>query len=360
MADIKVGWSAAFQAGESMKACKKSVDAVVDTVSKIQKSPVFYSDGLSQYKSIIQNVNRQIQEESEGLGRLRDNLDAVIALYKETEQNLSGRKQTPAGKKNGRTKHKSKGKSIYKPDVAELVFKGIGEAGVIGGAISCIHKLINAGWKDDKILAGLKSTKELAKMAGKVAGVVNAGSIKAEWNKLLSKPEAYTTGYFWGKGAKTAEKVKVCTKWIGTAINAGIFGYENYQQVKEGKITADEAVISTAASTLADVGVDMAVGVAVTPIAATVGAPALVAGVVSVGVTWGLNEFCKSVTGDDIAHTVGKAAISVKREIEKSETVKAVGNKIMDSAEQIAQSAKSMGRKIFSPWMKNVPQVSYV
>ena len=106
---------------------------------------------------------------------------------------------------------------------------------------------------------------------------------------------------FFDTGAKAAGKLKVVTKWGGHLLTLAANAFENYDEFKGQEGMESRMVAETVLETATDIGL----GMAATAVLASVGAPAVAAGVIGVGVVWVGNEVCKWMTGgDDIGEVV--------------------------------------------------------
>lgn len=228
-------------------------------------------------------------------------------------------------------------KKASRKGAAEIANEILGEAGFIGGIAAFATKPV-AKWMDTGIFSfgetGAKALSEISKSGGK------AFKTLSEWNKsdkdlnLLSrmKPEQAKKTNFkrlfglndvftghaskassWGEkfiancGKRTKEVFKDFTKGGakaafalgGVALTAIGNGIDNYEEANSGEITKVRAVEETILETAIDVGTGFVIGTAVAAgVAATVGsAPVLAVGLLTVGVTIGLDYACKEITG---------------------------------------------------------------
>ena len=160
------------------------------------------------------------------------------------------------------------------------------------------------------------------------------------------------------KATTVGDKVKVGAKWAGVVFSATTNGISNYQEYKDGKISAKRAVAETITETAVDVAVGTLVTTAVTAGAAALGfasAPAVVVGAVAVGVTWLADAGCRFLTkkyggeeksltetlSDFILDAGGAVADAAKGAIDKGG--KFIGNAVNSMGKAVAKWLPAFG-----------------
>jgi hypothetical protein len=146
------------------------------------------------------------------------------------------------------------------------------------------------------------------------------------------------------------DSTKATFSVVSTAFSAVSNGIDNYNEYKSGEISAFRAVEETIGETVVDTAVDWAIGTAIAAAATTVGAPAVVAGVVTVGVSWAADTLCKklykAVTGEEkgLTEVVSDFYIdNIEKQVKKKiQNVQAVGSAVVSGAKSVISSATKM------------------
>lgn len=214
--------------------------------------------------------------------------------------------------------------------LGEAFFDAIGKMGILGATADGIADMVN-GFDDPKnksdmykaLLGGadkfVESFGDLAENAFKKADDVdlksvlvgnwNEGSLMDEfgdvvnasgWKDKFFEQIKGDVADFSVKNADTVgDKIKVGTKWAGTAISFVSSAIDNQDEYREGKITKERAVAETITETAVDLAIDAAAtaGAAIATSALLgAAAPAVVVGVAAVGITWAADSVTKFVT----------------------------------------------------------------
>lgn len=142
----------------------------------------------------------------------------------------------------------------------------------------------------DSILGGIKNG-DLSGALGTMKG--NAGeAISAGLNGAADEYKLF------GEGVTAADKVSASANWAAAILDNG---FDNYDEYKNGGISAGRAVAETAVETAVDVGMDIGANAAIGIAAAalTPAAPAVAVGLAASAAVWGINAGVEYFTGKD-------------------------------------------------------------
>lgn len=142
----------------------------------------------------------------------------------------------------------------------------------------------------DSILGGIKNG-DLSGALGTMKG--NAGeAISAGLNGAVDEYKLF------GEGVTAVDKVNASANWAAAILDNG---FDNYDEYKNGGISAGRAVAETAVETAVDVGMDIGANAAIGIAAAalTPAAPAVAVGLAASAAVWGINAFVEYSTGKD-------------------------------------------------------------
>lgn len=174
-------------------------------------------------------------------------------------------------------------------DVLSLLKGADGLAGQIAGMAG--KKAADRNWADFWLGNISKS------IFDDLDGVKPASSGWAKWKAYMKKELSMEDYKFSvGRNAKAASNVKAATKWAGAALSFAITALDNKEEqggVMNGRAW-EETIVETGLGALEGLAVGAAVGAAA---AAIGGAPVLVAGAATVGVTWLVDMGYKAISG---------------------------------------------------------------
>lgn len=264
----------------------------------------------------LKAIAKNIQNETIALRTMKKVLEESISAYRTYENTVIGNVRSVANVEGENTlqggwKTSDKGSGTLQLSWSDLIYKIVGKCGPAAGV-----NVVTAWFrKEDKIEAGIDSTKALNSVIGSFAGMVNGLQTKgnqAKWYELLfglnvdknapktfgesvSKQLGKDLGFGVGNVTK-ANKVKIGTKWGGHLLTVGTDVYQNYKECKSGKISWQRAVMETIIQSVADVGIGVAATALASAFLAPVGPAALAVGITAVGVTWIAESACKAIT----------------------------------------------------------------
>ena len=217
-------------------------------------------------------------------------------------------------------------KSGYTPDWAKGIFKVVGKVGNVGSIASSIYTLgsaISSG-KDSKVSKAIISvSKDCISRFGTLAKDAYSGTSVKEtlfgnWTKggavtsLFKTAEQATSatkgtifkaawakefkGYSFKNATNVGSKIKVATKWAGTALSAVTnFISNKEEQTKNSGMSNARVVSETVVETAIDVGIGALATAGATALLGAA-APAVAVGAVAVGAVWAVNTGVEAIT----------------------------------------------------------------
>ncbi len=296
-----------------------------DEIGNIQRSLSFNVKSRAKISSQLLTLEKVCENNAVKVKRLSSTLNDAIALYASIENKISQNPTgaTPVGKKGAgavseKTNDNSKtdGKISFK-DIWDFIegWKYVGEAGIIGSLIATIGKAITGGTPLIKTL--MQGGKDISKLIGNIAGAVPKSGASFDWKNLvgiaanekgpISVWESLKDqfGKYSFKNASTvSDKIKVASKWAGSILTVGLTAYDNFTDTTENNSTGRKIAETIGESTVKVLG-----GIAIGALAGTIGAPAVVTGAITVGVTWGINKAFEAVTGKGAAEWFSDAVL---------------------------------------------------
>ena len=328
----------------------KTLDACSSRLYSIRDS-LRHSSSLSVFAGPLGTIAGQVGQQSNSVKKMKMTLNSCLMLYNNAENNCLGSSSgirvpgsgapvppigprvVPPGKKWG-----------HWGDVHWWSWKDtwsvIGSFGIIGSGIGVIGELITGGKSAKKYL---NAGKNLSKFVGNVAKAASEPSF--DWRTLIGfnkviKPDTPKTlfgalgkeldKYNMGNATKVSDKIAVGAKWAGSILTVATTAYDNFTDA--GNSTG-RAIAETIGESAVKIGGGILISAGVTAVlaaAGAVGAPAVVVGGITVGVTWGINRLSEAVTGKNaaefISDTVIDGSIAVGKAVGKA--VSSAGKKI--------------------------------
>ena len=236
--------------------------------------------------------------------------------------------------------------------------------GIVGKTIGTIGGLITGGFNPKNILS---TAKDAASVVEKTAKAFSGSSF--DWKKLFGFEAAITSDtpknffkafgeeagkYNFGNATKVGEKIAVGAKWAGGILTVVTTGWDNFTDKSN---STGRAVAETIGESAVKIGGGMVISAGVTAGAAAlgfVGAPAVAVGLVTVGVTWGINRVSETLTGKGaaelISDTVIDTGIGIAKGVKKGVTY--AGKAITNAGKAIGNAASDAGKAISGWWNK--------
>lgn len=275
------------------------------------------------------NVTQAVQNYRIAVARLSSHSHALAAGVRSVSsafrkaENTAGRKakagstgeaapKTTGG--NGESGRTGFDWSAFMPEWSDAA-KVAGEFGVIGTGVAAIIELVsswNTGAKPAKMVLSL--LKSLVKGTEKIAkGVSNNGIDWFGLAKVNPDKVPKTFGEAWsdswgkykvGDKATTAGKISAVAKWAGSILTVLSTGYENFTDTTE-----NNSFERKVAETIGESAVKIVGGALIGSAVALLGGPAIVTGLITVGVTWGINSLSEAWTGKNAAEFISDACL---------------------------------------------------
>lgn len=323
------------------------------SLKKVRWSGVVSSGIYGELSRTLGDISTEIENESGILGKSADVLRRSAFKYVTCESKLSKRTLVSGNitldENDGRQENQlpevseSSGTPWYK-DLLNLtnLWKLVGEVGAFGPLFSSIATLTTGKQTAEDYM---KAAKYLMKSIGKGAVAVSKGGKEGlqyavGWNDALAKIDTSSfgngvrsslqkqiDGLNFAKAEGVAGKIQTATKWAGHLLTVAANGYQNYDECKDGTISAERAVGETIIESAVDIGLGMGASALVTASAGLLGvaAPAALVGIGAVALTIGANAFCKWITGGrdlgevtaDFFCDVGKGAVNFAKDVGK-------------------------------------------
>ncbi len=207
--------------------------------------------------------------------------------------------------------------------------KIISSAGIGGSIISTIGGLLTGGKPAEKII---NTGKNLSKVVENIAKAIPKSSETSfDWKTLFGFQKAITAdtpktffgalgksvdGLKFGNAKTVTDKIAVGAKWAGYAFTAATTIYDNFTDTEENN-SFGRKVAESVGETTVKIGEGLLIGAAVTSTlaACSVGAPVVVVGAITVGVTWAIDSVCEAITGKDAAELISDAVLDTGKKV---------------------------------------------
>lgn len=309
MADFAVQTKQLVVVSNNLKNTSNQIKSIADEAKRII-GQTRYSISVRLDKSFKSGVvYSSINNCSKDMKSLASALSKASSIYNQYEANIEskgkfenvGAAAVLAGislAENGKNGNNNGVKSKISEFLTDLLESG----GFLGKFLSVTSSSMigikSGNWADflKTFKKGYETIDDTIKATKKYLGYKNFNPTKAtsKWFERLVGLEDYAKSI--GINASTAKNIG--TRWgrnlkkvaqnqldefvsapgiIGSLITGGINIYENYQDYKDGKIDGSRFVTESVVETAVDIGTDLAIGIGVGAVCATVGAPAVAA-----------------------------------------------------------------------------------
>lgn len=316
---------------------------------------------ISQFSSIETRISRIKETAERGANSYRNTDDLVVswknAIFNQFPSRISSGVNTAFFQSGFSSKQASEKKAIDEKSTDDFslwswsdTWKMVGNAGIIGSLLSTVGGAITGGVS---VKTGFTTAKATAKVIENIAKAVPKNSTASfDWktlfgfNSSITKDTPKTFGKAFGESVEklkfgnskiVSDKVAVGAKWAGYGLTAITTIYDNFTDTTENNSTGRK-IAESIGETAVKIGEGLAIGAGVTAAfaAASVSAPAVVVGAVTVGVAWAGDKICEALTGKDVAEFV-------------SDTVLDTGKAIITS---VGKGAKKVSGAISGWWKK--------
>ena len=356
--------SSVSSAKSSFTQTKNGIDGKIQNRSNIRNRLNMVRTQLSNIDSKIEKIRSMVQS---GANLYRSTDDRVESWRDEIRNNVGARSVAQIASTwasyfdNPKDQKKVDQKEVSEPKQKEKkslwswddTWDVVGEFGPVGTGISSVGQFFTGGVTCKSVL---KFAKGAADITGDVAKNISSNT-SFDWKSLTNlKPVQNETAgkvfsdaiddYNFSKAPNTAGKVAVAAKWVGTGLTVATSAVDNYQEYRDGEISAVRSV----AETVGESAVKVVTGVAckaaataiVTGIATTVGAPAVATaaaiGVVAVGISWAADKVCEAITGKDLAEATSDLVL---------DTAEKVGKAVGSAAKKVAGAVSGWWNKLW-------------
>ena len=350
MSDFIIYPQSAKQSYEEFDACARTLAGCYSELYSIRDTLRTISS-LSGVIRPIETVAYRIETQERTVKNMRSVLGSCVQLYENADSRCIGSasavkpaKSRTGGTASGPSKSKGKKKSSGLWTWKDT-WKAAKEAGIIGSGIAVAGALITGGVNPKTVTDALKYT---SKFVGNVAGAASEPSF--DWTRLFgfNSGSRMSLGaalgkqidkYKFGNAAKVSDKIAVGAKWAGSALTIVSVAIDNFDK-KSGN-SFGRAIAETIGESAVKIGAGIVIGAA----ASTIGAPAVVTGLITVGVVWAADKAFEAVTGKKAAEAISDFVI---------DGVIAQGKRQIDTVKRTAKSignaASKIGKKLSGWW----------
>lgn len=324
MSEFSVKWAAIGTSSVTLGETGKKLQKIQQQLENVNRD-ISRSHSIHKYSQITRtlgNLTDSLAQQRNKIDKMSKVLENVADTYQKTEKELAN---VSTNKEN--TKEEPISQTVedneFIKKIRELLKKELGNIGTTGNLLSSILNIFGKGlnyttglglgksvvkavggfvetlWKEDK-----NWMQYLFGKWGKGSAVSGLADTSTKWSTIKSSLSKEWDSYF-PKAVKTAgDKVKLATKWAGTALSAitnGVKNYEEFGTVKNTRFweeTIMETVVDIGIGALATAGATALLGASASAIA--VGAVSVVA---IWAVDWAVSAVTETVTGESIGLT---------------------------------------------------------
>lgn len=359
---------------QNVEAQVSEIENLRRELSQIQTSVESIKNGLSfkisaqvNIRGKLKNASAAVGEEKNAMAAMGRGLQEVSSKYYSTEKRINGNGDvavfsvgTAATAAVNFAEQKSK---EYSPNWKDLLWKSVGEFGVVGKTVSTIVKFATEDKSKFKTWGELiKNGEKIWEKVGEAVRTSKDG-INVEWAKglfgLNAKeiiPDALknvgklkqTANGFWS-GIKTGAS-KINKFNVGATLIADAFG--NVDEYRRGEISKTRAAWETIVETGVDIGKGVVANGIATGALALLGVantPAVVVGVASVVVVWGADVIFEKLTGKKMTEFISDKIVDIgEKAVEKAGKVKDyLCNKVGNAVNNAKNNVKAMWKGLF-------------
>lgn len=360
MGCTKIDVGAIVGLSNQISSSKNTVSDVRDSVNAIRGQIDGRILGRNNLSARFSSATSQLMNIESRIGSVKMTTENGANSYMQTDRTVVAWKNEMIGNINSISQdaHGSGVGSVTKTDTKEKsglwswddTWNAVDQFGIVGSAISSVGSAITGATTAESSLNGIKGS---IKVAEKIADGLSDSKTGFDWKRLVGFEKAIkqdTPKKFrealkesfddlsFGKAKEVSKKVSVGAKWAGHALTAITTTYENFTDTEENNSTGRKIAESIGETTV-KIGTDIAVGAAVTAGLAAVGvvgAPVVVVGAITVGVTWAVDKVFEATTGKDMAECL-------------SDLVLDTGSKVVDG---VGKAAKKVTGAISGWWNK--------
>ena len=326
MSKTRINFSQVRACEDELKDIFDIIEKDIESLDNLKNNRHIKSYGFDLLYSNLEKKISDLKEIGSSIGILRETLSDIRQRYQLCEdkvfEELSAGESTSEGSfvvENQKSNSAApQNNSVRKKllDIGGVGLDMISQMGILGSFVGLCKGSVSSKTSWGALANISKGTNELVEKFAHIATNDNAG-----WRDVLNFNKMKKTGAFkvLKKNAKDLVKgknvVETAAKRAGIVLDTVIEGVENYN---EHKGFSAEMVAETVIETGTSIGLHYLVGAAVTMVAGTVGAPAVVAAAATVGIIAVANIVTEKITGKDIGeHVSDTLAPHIVRGIEK-------------------------------------------
>lgn len=343
MPTIKVSTSRLGNYESDMQGILSRVNSITNQFNSVSRNLDWDIRAASNINSRLSGISRELSAEYRGINGMKNYLGTARAKYDAVEKKNSGRnlKNENSGNGGGMASWQINKDNLlaketgavgatsqtgYKPDWANGIFKTVARIGNVGsyaGSVYTLGKAISSG-DSSKVTKGLISfSKDYISRFGSLAsGSYSGTSVKqtlfGDWTKGGAVNSLFTTvgeatsatkgtifkaawakelnAFSFKNATNVGSKIKVGTKWAGTALSGVTNLIGNIEEQKKTPGMSNARVVSeTVVETALDIGIAAVVTAGATALIGAA-APAVVVGAATVGTIWAINTVTEAAT----------------------------------------------------------------
>lgn len=331
MSSIEITIGTARRVLDEYQGTERKLANSIDSLRSVRRSSRLSGSGFGSIFNSLDIAIRKLEEDNKKLNNLSSGLSSVIETYQKGEQDVA---------------------SVFgsQPSIDwwtwDDTWNVIGEFGAAGGIISTFGSLFTGAVTVGNLIGFFGDG--ISTVGGIISSVADGEAI--DWlgfdlEKIEFDP---LKDYDLGNVKTVGDKIKVGTKWASSILKVIGTGYENFTDPEN---TTERAILETIGESAVKIGggmlIEGAVAAGLTALGVTA-APAVVTGLIAVGVTWGINTAFEAVTGKEAAEAISDFVIDGAKQVYEfgKDAVNAVGDAVSDFGETISgwwNSAFSFG-----------------
>lgn len=352
MSEFSVRWNELEKSSDAIDKYSKQLLGYSNRIEKIKNSLQISSDASPRLKSGLGTICGELKSDAAKMSKMSSVLQQSGNIYKNTEKKLSGQGTSFNWNKKPKTTPKPNGSHdvnaddgngdrTKNPDFLKLIFNLLKEFGVPGAFAGLIQDIYGMLTGADKVEGRLKTAKSALGLMGDAAGSFVNG--KFSWKNFFglsgdNSVDKFLDSFKVGNAKSVSGNLSTIAKWGGYALTTALYAYENFFGEDSNKMTLQRKIEKTVTESVLDIGIGVGVGF----ICASVGAPAIVGGLILAGVKWGADYLCNKFFNKSAFSAVSDLLLDAKDNL-----VNAVG-----------EGAKAMGEKISGWWNQGLKQLS--
>ena len=313
MSSIEITIRTARRVLDEYQGTERKLANSIDSLRSVRRSSRLSGSGFGSIFNSLDIAIRKLEEDNKKLNNLSSGLSSVIETYQSGEQDVA---------------------SVFgsQPSIEwwtwDDTWSVIGEFGAAGGIISTFGSLFTGGVTAGNLIGFLDDS--ISTVGGIVSSVADGDPI--DWLGFdLEKIEFHPLkDYDLGKAETVGDGIAVGVKWLSSIFTVAETAYENFNDEEN---TAGRAVLETIGESAVKIGGGILIEGAIAAGAAALGvtaAPAVVTGLIAVGVTWGINAGFKALTGKEAAEAISDFVIDGAQQVYEfgKDAVSAVGDAV--------------------------------